>query len=50
MALTLAHVHSAFPAAGTLIKRGELVAYHGSLDAIGFALPALLAFRLLYDR
>ena len=50
MALALAYGYSAFPATGTLISIGEMVAYHGSLNAVGFALPALFAFRLLDER
>jgi nitric oxide reductase large subunit len=50
MSLALAYGYSAFPATGRLISIGEMVAYHGSLNAVGFALPALLAFRLLDER
>jgi len=39
--------YSAFPTTGTLISIGEMVASHGSLNAVRFALPAFLAFRLL---
>lgn len=50
MTLALVYGYSAFPATGTLISIGEMVAFHGSLNAVGFALPALLAFRLLDER
>ena len=46
MALALAYGYSAFPLTGRLITIGEMVRWHGSVNAFGFALPALLAFRL----
>ena len=47
MVLALAYGYSAFPPTGELVTIGEMVRWHGSLNAFGFALPALLAFRLL---
>ena len=49
MALALAYGYSAFPATGELIGISRMIRWHGSLNAFGFALPALLAFRLLGD-
>lgn len=46
MALAVAYGYSAFPATGELLSIGEMIRWHGSLNAFGFALPALLAFRL----
>jgi hypothetical protein len=46
MALALAYGYSAFPATGQLITISEMVRWHGTLNAFGFALPALVAFRL----
>jgi hypothetical protein len=46
MALALAYGYSAFPATGELVGIGRMVRWHGSLNAFGFALPALLAFRI----
>ena len=46
MALALAYGYSAFPLTGRLITIGEMVRWHGTVNAFGFALPALLAFRL----
>jgi hypothetical protein len=45
MALALAYGYSAFPTTGRVISIGEMVRWHGSLNAFGFALPALLTFR-----
>lgn len=47
MALALAYGYSAFPTTAPLVGIGEMVRWHGSLNAFAFALPALLAFRLL---
>lgn len=49
MALALAYGYSAFPATGELITISQMIRWHGTLNAFGFALPALLAFRLLTD-
>lgn len=49
MALALAYGYSAFPLTGELISIGEMVRWHGSLNAFGFALSALLAFRLVEE-
>jgi hypothetical protein len=46
MALALAYGYSAFPATGQLITISEMIRWHGTLNAFGFALPALFAFRL----
>lgn len=46
MALALAYGYSAFPATAALVTVGEMIRWHGTLNAFGFALPALLAFRL----
>jgi hypothetical protein len=47
MALAMAYGYSAFPATGRLISIGEMIRAHGTLNAAGFALPALLALRWL---
>lgn len=47
MALALAYAYSAFPTTGTLIAIDEMVTWHGRLNALAFAIPGLLAFRLL---
>ena len=47
MALALAYGYSAFPATERLLGIGAMIRWHGSLNAFAFALPALLAFRLL---
>jgi len=43
----LAYGYSAFPETGRLIDIGEMIRWHGTLNAFGFALPALLAVRRL---
>jgi hypothetical protein len=47
MALALAYGYSAFRPSDALLGIGTMVRWHGALNAFGFALPALLAFRLL---
>lgn len=47
MALALAYGYSAFPATGEVIGIGRMIRWHGTLNAVGFALPALLTFRIL---
>lgn len=47
MGLALAYGYSAFPATGRLITITEMITWHGTLNAFGFAVPALLALRLL---
>lgn len=47
MALALAYGYSAFPETGRLVTISEMIRWHGSLNAFGFALPALLALRRL---
>lgn len=47
MALALAYGYSAFRPDVALVSVGGMVRWHGSLNAFGFALPALLALRLL---
>lgn len=47
MTLALAYGYSAFRPAVSLVGIGDMVRWHGHLNAFGFALPALLAFRLL---
>lgn len=47
MALALAYGYSAFPATGRLLTIAEMVRWHGTLNAFGFALPGLLAIRWL---
>lgn len=47
MALALGYGYSAFPRTGTLISISEMIRFHGSTNAFGFALPALVAFRLV---
>ena len=47
MALALAFGYSSIPGASVLVTIPEMVRWHGSVNAVGFALPALLAFRLL---
>jgi len=49
MVFALAYGYSAFPLTAELISIGEMIRWHGSLNAFGFALPSLLAFRLLRD-
>lgn len=45
MALALGYGYSAFPATGRLLGIGQMIRWHGTLNAFGFALPALLACR-----
>ena len=47
MALAMAYAYSAFPATGRVITITEMVTWHGRLNALAFALPGLIAFRLL---
>ncbi|WP_276257551.1 YndJ family transporter [Haloglomus litoreum] len=47
MALALAYGYSAFRPAEALVGIGTMIRWHGALNAFGFAVPALLAFRLL---
>lgn len=47
MAFAMAYAYSAFPATGTVVGIIEMIRWHGTLNAFGFALPALLALRLL---
>ncbi|WP_233710637.1 YndJ family transporter [Natronococcus pandeyae] len=47
MALALAFAYSSLPGTQVLVTIPEMVRWHGSVNAFGFALPALLAFRLL---
>lgn len=49
MAFALAYGYSAFPGTDPLVTIGEMIRWHGTLNAVGFALPGLLAFRLLAD-
>ncbi|MDF9747706.1 YndJ family transporter [Natrinema salsiterrestre] len=49
MALALAFGYSALPGTPSLVTIPEMIRWHGSGNALGFALPALLAFRLLED-
>lgn len=46
MALACAYGYSAFPTTPEVISIGGMIRWHGSLNAFGFALPALLALRL----
>ncbi|WP_435152421.1 YndJ family transporter [Haladaptatus sp. DFWS20] len=46
MALALAYGYSAYPGTPQLVTIDEMILRHGSVNAFGFALPALLAFRL----
>lgn len=45
--MALAFAYSSLPGTQVLITIPEMVRWHGSVNAFGFALPALLAFRLL---
>ncbi|ELY79152.1 YndJ family transporter [Natrinema gari] len=47
MALALAFAYSSLPGTPSLVTIPEMIRWHGSVNAFGFALPALLAFRLL---
>ena len=47
MALALAFAYGQLPGTEPIITIPEMVRWHGSVNAFGFALPALLAFRLL---
>ncbi|ELZ16232.1 YndJ family protein [Natrinema thermotolerans] len=47
MALALAFAYSALPGTATLVSIQEMIRWHGSVNAFGFALPALLALRSL---
>ncbi|MDS0476088.1 YndJ family transporter [Natrinema sp. 1APR25-10V2] len=47
MALALAFASSAFPGTASLVSIPEMIRWHGSVNAFGFALPVLLAARLL---
>ncbi|WP_306054930.1 YndJ family transporter [Natronococcus wangiae] len=47
MALALAFAYSSLSGTQVLVTIPEMVRWHGSVNALGFALPALLAFRLL---
>jgi hypothetical protein len=49
MALALAFAYSSLAGTPSLVTIPEMIRWHGSVNAIGFALPALLAFRLLED-
>jgi hypothetical protein len=49
MALALAYGYSAFRPSDALVGIGTMIRWHGALNAFGFAIPALLAFRLLDD-
>lgn len=45
MALALAYGYSAYPGTPELLTLNEMILRHGSVNAFGFALPALLAIR-----
>ncbi|WP_158057359.1 YndJ family protein [Halorussus halophilus] len=45
MALALAYGYSAYPGTPELLTLNEMILRHGSVNAFGFALPTLLAFR-----
>lgn len=47
MALALAFASSSLPGTPALVTIPEMIRWHGSVNAFGFALPALIAFRLL---
>lgn len=47
MALAFAYGYSAFPTTGRLIGIDQMVRWHGTVNAFGFAIPALLALRHL---
>lgn len=46
MALALAYGYSAYPGTPDLLDIGDMVVRHGTVNALGFSLSALLAFRL----
>ncbi len=47
MAFALAFAYSSLPGTTVLVTIPEMVRWHGAVNAFGFALPALVAFRLL---
>ncbi len=49
MALALAFASASLPGTPSLVTIPEMIRWHGSVNAFGFALPALVAFRLLED-
>ncbi|MFB1064316.1 YndJ family transporter [Natrinema sp. H-ect4] len=49
MALALAFASASLPGTPSLITIPEMIRWHGSVNAFGFALPALLAVRLLEE-
>lgn len=46
MALALGYGYSAYPGSSDLVTLSEMIVYQGVINAFGFALPALLAWRL----
>jgi len=46
MGLALAYAYSVFPLTGAIITIPEMIRWHGTLNAVGFALAGLLAFRV----
>lgn len=47
MALALAFASASLPGMPSLVTIPEMIRWHGSVNAFGFAVPALVAFRLL---
>ena len=47
MALALAFAYGQLPGTDPIVSIPAMVRWHGSVNAVGFALPAMLAFRLL---
>ncbi|MEY7849160.1 YndJ family transporter [Natrarchaeobius sp. A-rgal3] len=47
MTFALAFSYSSLPGTAALVTIPEMVRWHGAVNAFGFALPALVAFRLL---
>jgi hypothetical protein len=45
--LALAYAYSVFPGTARLIGLHQMIHWHGTINALGFALPALSAIRLL---
>lgn len=46
MGFALAYAYTVFPATGTLVTIPTMIQWHGTINAVGFALSGLVAFRL----
>lgn len=47
MGLAVAYAYSVFPGTGSVVTIEEMIRWHGTINALGFAFPGLLACRLL---